>query len=132
MRCLSVRSVSVLLAGALLVCLLLYPTSAVDRKKFRTCQDTAFCKRNRAVAADGHRGPQRFFITVSRTALHRAALRESEWSTSHITAHCVWLVVSRRVFEWTTVVAASLRRSLTPSIRCSLTSHSPSQYCSRA
>ena len=59
------HSVAALLVCALLACLLLCPAAAVDRKKFRTCQDTAFCKRNRATAADGFRGPHRFAIPVS-------------------------------------------------------------------
>jgi len=66
MRRVSARSVFALLVCAVLACLLLSPATAVDRKKFRTCQDTAFCKRNRAQAADGFRGPHRYNIPVSR------------------------------------------------------------------
>ena len=81
MRCLSVRSVSLLVLVSLLLYGLLSPTSAVDRKKFRTCQDTAFCKRNRAQAADKFQGPHRFHIPVrahnnrTRTALPRTMAR---------------------------------------------------------
>ena len=73
MRCLSARNASVLAVSVLLVCLLLSPASGVDRKKFRTCQDTAFCRRNRAQAADGFRGPHRFHIAVSHAAAHITA-----------------------------------------------------------
>ena len=45
--------------------------SAVDRKKFRTCKETAFCQRNRhspdVAKADS---TQRFHLLVRRTCVH--------------------------------------------------------------